>query len=499
MLITLDKAFPVDSNGSQGPLPKQKQLMELVLQPGLPKYVRYVGGIGSGKTLIGCVTILCLALMYPGDYLIARQFMPELKDTTLKTFLEVVQAVGPKVMLEYRVADAVIKVRSRGGVSTILFRGLEEPDKHRSLNLNAFYIDEAAQVSEAAFLLLQGRLRGRHVRKGVMTQNSGGHDWTWRYFVKQDMMRSEEAKSLFFNIKAPSTENKHLPEGYVESILATWSEERVRREIYADEDAFEGQVYSEFRSDVHVVQPFAIPSDWTRVIGADHGHRNPACWLWGAVDYDGNIYIYKEFYKREWLIKEIVKGKPFPDGKKSPGILDMCRIPGEGPAKYEKINLALIDPSTRNRKGTDGKSDWDAYVDELPSDFPLAPANNAKTAGIDRVKTFLKLHPRTGKPKLFIFNNCPNLIEEIAKYRYVEMPASQSGKVNEKEEPRKVDDHACDALRYLIMGQPEPPKVIDEFYEKVKYNSLEGALHRDLEGLKQPKTRDIFGDKPNWD
>lgn len=489
-LIDLARAFPEAADGSRSPLPKQKLFLDLALKPGTPKYLRYVGGIGSGKTMIGCITLLCWAVQYPGDYLVGRQFMPELRDTTLKTFLEIIQEVGKELLLEYRVQDGVIRLRSRNGSSNILFRGLDEPDKLRSLNLNGFYIDEAAQVSEGAFQLLQGRLRGKYVRKGLLTSNSGGHDWGWRWFVHKDMHKTDASKGEFVNIKAPSTENVHLPEGYVQSMLDTWTEDRVRREIYADEDAFEGAVFSEFRRDLHVIKPFQIPAEWTRLIGIDHGYRNPACWLWAAVDYDENIFVYREFYKREWLIDEIIKGKD-PDK----GVMSMMTDPHT--RRRETISGAYIDPSTRNRRGTTGLSDWDAYTETLPPDFPLLMAQNAKEAGIDRVKSYLK-PVRQGdgsfKPSLYIFDTCPNLLEEMAQYRYQEIATGQIGKVNEKEEPRKVNDHACDALRYLVMSRPEAPSTKDDIWKRVKYNSLEGAIVREWQEIRKPKVTDPFQD-----
>ena len=489
-LINLNNAFPEAADRSRGPLPKQRQFLDLAQKAGTPKYLRYVGGVGSGKTLIGCITVLCWALQYPGDYLVGRQFMPELRDTTLKTFLEIVQDVGKELLLEYRVQDGVVRLRSRGGTSTILFRGLDEPDKLRSLNLNGFYIDEATQVSEAAFQLLQGRLRGRHVRKGILTSNSGGHDWGWRWFVCKDVQKTDAAKAEYLNIKAPSTENVHLPEGYVQSMLDSWSEDRIRREIYADEDAFEGAVYSEFRRDLHVIKPFQIPAEWTRIIGVDHGYRNPACWLWAAVDYDENIYIYREFYKREWLIEEIVKGKD-----PEPGVMRMMTDPYT--KRRENISGAYIDPSTINRRGTNGLSDFDAYHEALPTDFPLIKAQNAKEAGIDRVKSYLK-PVRQGdgsmKPSLYIFDTCPNLLEEIAQYRYQELPTGQIGKQNEKEEPRKVNDHAVDALRYLVMSRPEAPTTKDDVWKRVKYASMEGAIVREWQEIRNPKPTDPFQD-----
>lgn len=474
--IDLNKCFPVSASGSRNPLPKQQTLLSKALDPSSSKYLAYVGGIGSGKTLIGCIIVLSWAVLYPGDYLVCRQFFPELKITTLKTFLE----ICPKELIqEYRVADGIVKIKSVSGkISNVIFRQLEEPDKLRSLNLSGFYIDESSQVSEAAFMLLQGRLRGAGLRKGLLTSNPNGHDWQYSWFVKQDLFTDPEAKKQFCLVKAPSTENVHLPDGYVQSMMQTWSEERIQREIMGSFDAFEGMVYHEFRRDVHVVQPFVIPKEWTRIVGIDHGHRNPAAWVWGAVDYDENIYIYREFYEREWLIEEICKtGKA---GKPSAG----------GQCKGEKIEGAFIDPSTRARRGKDGLSDWDWYRDYLPSDFPLLGANNEKTAGIDRVKSYLKLDPQTKKPKLFMFNTCSNLIDEMSKYRYRELTTSQQGKVNEKEEPQKVDDHAVDALRYLLMSRPEAPKEKDDIWKKIEYTSLEGNLYRELQRIKKPEPKD---------
>ncbi len=483
MLINLNKSFPVGREGSHGPLPKQKEFLYAALDPNGPKYIAYVGGIGSGKTLIGCITVLCWAVMYGGDYLIARQFAPELKITTLKTFLEI---CPPELIVEYRVADGIVKIKSRTGKpATIIFRQLEEPDKLRSLNLAGAYVDEASQTTEAGFMLLQGRLRGLGLRKLILTTNPAGHDWIWRWFVNQDFFKAESSKKMFKLIKAPSTENVHLPEGYVQSVMETWSEDRIRREIFGDFDSFEGQVYSDFRADVHVVQPFAIPDEWERVAGMDHGYRNPACCLWGAVDYDGNVYIYREFYEREWLIEEICGGKTIGNQRIS-GIVALT-------AK-ERLQGVYIDPSTRNRRGTTGLSDHDTYLECLPDTFPLKMANNDKTSGIDKVKSYLKVNPRTNKPRLFIFSTCRNLLDEIATYRYQELTMGQVGQTNEKEEPKKVNDHSMDALRYLIMSRPELPNLKD--IQLVKPGSIEAALKRDFaEAQNELKAGDPFDDQ----
>jgi PBSX family phage terminase large subunit len=476
-ILDLNNCFPEGKDGSRCPLPKQEQFLSALLNPVGPKYVRYVGGIGSGKTLVGCIAMVNLAATKKGDYLIARQFMPELKDTTYKTFMEI---CPPELVAEVRVADMVVKIHcAEGGVSTIMFRGLEEPDKLRSLNLNAFYIDEANQVSEVAFMLLQGRLRGKSWRKGFLTMNPGGHDWSWRWFVKQDHITSLEVKRLFLNIRAPSLENVHLPDGYIDTMMSTWSDERIKREIMGSEDSFEGQIYNEFDRSLHVIKPFRIPEDWTIRIGADDGYRNAAAWVYGAIDPDGDVYIWQEFYEKEWLIEEIVKtGK---DGRPS-------ALTKLGSRKVEQMRM---DPAAKQVKN--GINNWEIYLRTLPAGFPMLEAQKNVQAGIERVKSYLKPDKRN-KPRLYIFDTCVNLLDEIAQYKWAERSVGQQGKLNEKEEPVKNNDHAMDALRYLIMTCPEAtPKALDPIAH-LKHGSVERALYNDLTRLKQgTKTGDPFG------
>lgn len=481
--IRIEDCFPEASDGTRKPLPKQAELLKVALDvtPKAPKYIRYLGGVGSGKTVSGCICVLSWAILYPGDYVICRQFGTDLRDTTLKTFLE----ICPKELIaEHRIADKIVRIKNaRGGTSEIMFRGLDEPDKLRSLNLNGAYIDEANQVTEDAFTLLQGRLRGKHVRKIVLTTNSSGRNWLWKMFKDKSMFTSEWAKSQFYDIHAPSTENVHLPDGYVQSMMESWSEDRIKREVLADEDSFAGQVYSEFKREVHVVKPFRIPDHWERHIRMDHGYRNPAAVGFFAVSPEGEVYLYREFYQKEWLIGEIVNGKK-ENATFYPGIAQL--------GKDEKFVSAKIDPSTKNRNGRDGTSDYDEYYRVWPRQWPnLGFARNDVQVGIDRVKSYLKTNPRTNKPLLYIFETCTNTLTEIATYKYPELRPEQTDKQAEKEKPVKAHDHAMDMLRYMIVDLPDPTKA-DEIKEKFKTACLERSLLKEIGKIHKPEPRDPF-------
>jgi PBSX family phage terminase large subunit len=476
MQLDLVKCFPAGKDGTHKMLPKQRLFFDAVINPKGPKYVGFISGVGGGKTITGCVTMLALAVMYPSTYLIARQYYPELKDTTYRTFRE----ICPKeLIVEDRIADMLMRIKGVGGkISTILFRPLEDPDKLRSLNLGGFFIDEASQVSEEAFMLLQGRLRDSGgLRKGITISNPNGHDWQYRWFFKQDHFKNEEEKKKYFLIKGTSLENTFLPEDYISTMLNSWSDLRIQREVMGSFDTFEGAIYDEFRRDVHVVEPYDIPETWTRIIGQDHGYRNAAASVFAAINEDGDIVVYDELYLKETLIEDICKKGLNPKIGK------------------DKISGIYIDPSTkakRNQAGGVAYSDFSIYLDNLPKSVPLICANNDVGAGIERVKSYLKVDPKTKKPRLTVFSRCHNLLEEFVQYRWDPLTAAQAGTKNDKEQPRKHNDHAMDALRYLVMSRPDPSKVVDR--SKAEFPSMEASIRKDFENLRKPKERDPFQD-----
>lgn len=481
--IDLTKCFPEGKNGHRGPLPKQMEFMKAVLDPKGPQYVGYYGGYGSGKSLILCIVMLIQAIKFGGDYVIGRQNNPELRRTTYKTLLEL---CPPELIVEHRIADQELHIKSASGKPAVIYLlGVEDAGKLDSLNLSGFALDEASFVAEESFLKLQGRLRNtKGLRKGIVCGNPRGKNWVYRRFVSKMALNSDAAKKNYHMVVAPSTENVHLPDGYVQQMLDSYSPERVQRDIMGSFDSFEGQIYSEFDRQIHVVKPFPIPKEWTRTIGADHGYTNPAAFVWGATDFDGNLYIYREFYKREWLVGELMKGNK---ATGEPGVVALSR--------GENIDCIHIDPSTKARSGVTGTSPWDDYMDALPKTWGLMPANNDVGPGIDRVKTYLKPNVRSGKPRLFIFDTCTNVLDEITEYQWDPVASTQLGRSNEKEKPIKYHDHAMDALRYLVMSHPEEPNLRDAKKARLESGTPESTLWKEWDKLHHPEPKDPFGDE----
>ena len=80
------------------------------------------------------------------------------------------------------------------------------------------------------------------------------------------------------------------------SCLHLYQKYNVNKFLDGDWDAYEDSAFPEFNKTTHVVEPFEIPRGWYKFRAADWGYSSPACVLWFAVDYDNNLWIYRELY-----------------------------------------------------------------------------------------------------------------------------------------------------------------------------------------------------------
>ncbi|MEK9207376.1 MAG: phage terminase large subunit [Patescibacteria group bacterium] len=428
-------------NNQIEPTPKQTEFITSE-----QKFSCFSGGFGSGKTIAGCLRSLLLS-QFPGNFgLVGRLTYPELRDTTRKTFFEICppeyydEAAGG----QWKPSENYLRLVNG---SEIIFRHLDNVSEKEllSLNLGWFFIDQAEEVGERVFQILTSRLRLASVpnRYGFVVCNPEPSNWIdlkWR----KPILENKPNPNHHF-IESASYDNPYLPADYIPSLLATYPEEMVKRYIEGRWDVFENQIYHEFDYKMHSIVPFEIPKGWERIVGVDHGMVNPTAAIFAAVDYDGNIFVYDEYY--------------------SPGVVsDHARAIIEKTAGQE-ISFWLIDPSTQAKTREKDGMPW-SVIEEY-EDFGLyfTPANNEQLAGINRVKEFLKpqmsrRNPITKEipsPRLFVFKNCVNLITEFPQYQWRKMRSLSQR--NQKEQPRDFNDHALDALRYIIMSRfPAPIK-----------------------------------------
>lgn len=405
------------------PNPRQKEFHQ---SPA--KFRAFIGGFGSGKSVAGAIEAWKHIGLYPGSFgIIGRLEFKALTQSSMKTFFQ----WGPPAGWTYNKQEGKLYVPfPNGKVSEVLFWHFDNPDPLRSMEFDWFWIDEAHEVPEDTFLMLQGRLRGAvGPHRGWVTSNPNGRDYLWRWFVDQSTLSPEHRKN-YHGIIAKSEDNiANLPEGYLEGLRAVYPEEWVRRFLNAEFDVFAGQIYHELTDGVHFIDPYPIPSTWRRIFGMDVGYTNPTVFLFGALDPDGRLIIYDEIYKTgaepPEIAQEIFKRDPV----------------------NPRIFPTWIDPSAAQKTAASKRSVLQQYRE---SGLRVVPANNAVWAGIMAVKQRLML-ASDGFPRLMIFRNCVNLIRELTAYRWKE---TKNEDVNSPEVPLDKDDHGPDALRYMVMSLP---------------------------------------------
>lgn len=230
-------------------------------------------------------------------------------------------------------------------------------------------------------------------------------------------------------------ENLHnIDPDYIEDCRRNLSEIDFRRFIMGEWAFSEGQVFSEFRESRHII-PYQKPGRHEQKRnGLDYGWVNPTAMLWGYVDFDGRLVIYDEFYKPQQTADKIYQAS--------------LKYP-----EYGKI-VTVADYSIK-KADRDGKSLWDDLTDY---GMYLVESNK------DGARNRQDLNYLFRQDKIAICENCVNLISELPRYRFKAPRIGQE--MNAPEEVIKKDDHAIDALLYMVADLEEltsrEPKEIPE-------------------------------------
>lgn len=205
------------------------------------------------------------------------------------------------------------------------------------------------------------------------------------------------------------------------------------QEIAADFTSFSGKIYDEFEETVHVRKCTYNPA-WKNYIAFDFGFVNPLAAIEFQVDPMDRVHVWREHYKDRIILEqhlEILRSREQPVGYK----IDLCFGDAADPGAIATISSQFA-PCWGDPKS---KDNWMEGI-QLVKSF-LKPQ---QVGEIDEYGTPLM------EPWLFIDHSCENTIREFNNYRSAPK-ARSSMERNLREEAKKHDDHALDALRYGMM------------------------------------------------
>jgi hypothetical protein len=228
---------------------------------------------------------------------------------------------------------------------------------------------------------------------------------------------------------------------------ATWNAEMLCLKPRRDDC-----VYAEFDPSRHVYigdrHLAAHPGRW--VAGMDFGIRSEAALLLGRVDNDGTLYIVRERVLAGETLSEHIRV-----------LREWLTEFGSTDAPAD-LSFIGVDPAGKSRSDQTGESNADVLNEAR---FVVKARRLDTEAGIAMVRA--RLSPAADKqgngepvPRLFVHASCSRLIECLQRYHYPE------NKPESMEPVKDGVDHACDALRYLIINLDRPGHTKTSRYNK---------------------------------
>lgn len=433
--------------------------------------VLYGGAAGGGKTKALIMDALFRTLTFPGTTAVVfRRTYQELEDTDIKEAL----SSYPKELVKYNAGRHEFTLKNG---SKILFRHCEnEADRfnYSGIEIQFLYFDELTSFEQVIYDFLKTRLRAKKslgvvpIVRSASNPGNIGHGWVKKMFVDAGPYMSIQTQEIYSEalhktkkirtqyIPALATENPFITEDYVFELE---QKPQALRDalLNGDWNSFEGQVFTEFVDDpahyvdrlyTHVIEPFEIPLWWPRYMSFDHGYSKPFSVGYWAVDPEGRVYRYKEWYGCK--PRQANKGLELTPREIAAGIVSRETEEAANNLSIDRI----ADPAIFDR------SRGDSVADQMRPDVGkpgiiFRKGDNTRLAGKMQLHERMRFDPN-GKPMMYVFNTCQDWIRTVPSLPY---------SVTKPEDiDSDAEDHAYDETRYFLMSRPmkvtrkTPPK-----------------------------------------
>lgn len=391
-------------------------------------YRLFGGASGGGKSEAVLFEAIAICQEWPGCHgLLLRRTFPELKMSLIMRALDKL----PKELYKYYSSDHVLTWLPTN--SKIQFGHCEREDdvyRYQGAEFDFIGVDELTQFEEFTIKFLWSRMRTSkgYSPKFFGATNPGGigHAWVKRLWIDHQLSVDESLAGFkeddFVFIPSKVTDNKYINPEYIANLKMLPEHQR---KMYLDGswDVYEGKFFETFDENQHVISSSEIPENYPRFRAIDFGRTAPFCCLWFAIDYDGNVLVYREYYQAGREVDE--------------NIDEVIKLSGT-----EKYEYTVIDTAVFARTGfgeSIGQRIQRKGVD-------IIPAHKDRLAGWTVLKQYMHwaiTENGERRSRLRVMRSCPALIEEMKNALY--------DKNRPEDLNTKMPDHAVDALRYFVM------------------------------------------------
>jgi len=382
------------------------------------------GSAGGGKSRLAAEKVHGFCLRYPGTTGLVLRKAYEYASKSVVPFLNYT-VIKDDSRVNFRATDRTFHYSNGSIIYAGGMRDSRQREAIRSIGgegqLDIVWMEEANAFTEEDYNEILARMRGTASSwtQVILSTNPD----TPTHWIKRRLMDGGEA-AVYYSSNA---DNPHNPDSYRER-LEDLTGVQYKRLVLGQWVQAEGAIYSQFSDERHVLERDGLP-EFHRVIRAiDFGYTNPLVCQWWGLDNDSRMYLYREIYHTRRLVEDHAED-----------IKDLSR--------NESIEATICDHDAEGRATLESRG------------ISTRPAEKTVQAGIQAVQKRLR-DDDDGSPRLFVVRGAlveldvsleeakkpTSTLEEFPGYVWRE---TREGKA-EYEEPRKLNDHGMDAMRYAV-------------------------------------------------
>ncbi len=254
-------------------------------------------------------------------------------------------------------------------------------------------------------------------------------------WIATEIWERQYEDDKFWGINVDIRDNPYLTEDQIKTFENTLTPDEKEARLHGRFLHLAGLVYKDFwERNIHTVEPFKIPDNWTKYFILDPHDRKPFAWIRLAVNETEDVYIYDEY-----------PHEPFEKMPSSDLIIEDYADTIKTEEAGIKVYRRFIDPIYGNRKDVHTNMTIKQDLGRFKLDFEDAIVD--KTTGHLKVMEYLKYNKEKpyspiNHPKLYVFNTCRNFVYGMEHYVH-------------DEGIKKLDNPKCfpDLVRYGLMGE----------------------------------------------
>jgi phage terminase large subunit len=401
---------------------KQKKAMEHAAS-GNHDITVFLGGFRSGKSVSGARYIVKNALKTMDSKYLAMAVNYNIgKQTTYNVLFDMAipgDNVNPfeggnpensPIVQHWTKLDKTLTLNNG---STIVLAGADQTNRYEGGSFNGAWIDEPGNYKNklhgVASTLLERMDRGP---PGSMLWTTTGKTGPLQKFVERREWpkTGDPVNNSIKVVKASTDDNPFLSKQALERLKRRYegstNEEMALHGEFGD---VEGRVYPNFQRETHVKPrkqlEKRVDDNIDPVYGYDAGWDDEKVVLQVQVANDGTLMVLDEFYESNKFLSDVIDW-----------LQDRPR--GTLHSEHEPEQIRKMNAETSHR---------------------IIEANKSLDTGIDLMRQ------RIQKQGLVVAEECENTVEELLGYQKEDVGGTN------------VQDHACDVLRYIVMGVENQP------------------------------------------